>query len=89
MWKEVKGKRIYVSSENPDIQIQGFVDGNKLYIGLNNLDGATQTVNLDFIRGLNDFQSVKTKALKIWPNQLPQFTDVTTTTAPSLSLIHI
>ncbi len=83
MWKDVKGKRVNVSSDNPDIQIQGFLDGNKLYVALNNLDGATKTVNLDFTRGLNNFQSVKTKSLKIYANQMPQYNDITETTAPS------
>lgn len=71
MWKEVKGKRVDINTDNPDIQVQAFVNSNKVYVALNNLDSTTRTVNLDFANGLSGFQNVIIKALKIYDNAMP------------------
>lgn len=49
LWKNVEGKRIYATSTNPDIQVNGFINKTKAYVALNNLDDANQTVNLNFL----------------------------------------
>ena len=83
LWKNVSGNRIEFNSTNPDIQIQGFRDGNKLYVALNNLDDFDRSVSLQLqlVTGatLND---VRIKSLIINPNEEAQFTDQTTTILP-------
>ena len=83
LWKNVSGNRIEFNSTNPDIQIQGFRDGNKLYVALNNLDDFDRSVylQLQLVTGatLND---VRIKSLIINPNEEAQFTDQTTTILP-------
>jgi hypothetical protein len=46
LWKAVKGMRVFVSTSNPDIQAQAFVDKRKLFLALNNLDHEPQRVKL-------------------------------------------
>jgi hypothetical protein len=83
LWKNVSGDRIELNSTNPDIQVQGFRDGNKLYVALNNLDDFDRSISLQLqsVTGatLND---VRIKSLIINPNEEAQFTDQTTTVLP-------
>ncbi|WP_152285922.1 carbohydrate-binding protein [Flavicella marina] len=83
LWKEFKGKRVFVNSDNPDIQAQAFVEGNKLYVALNNLDDNSQTVNLSLVDGLTGFQDVRVKSIKIYDNANPVFSNNLLETAPS------
>lgn len=88
MWKDVTGKRVHINSSNIDVQTQAFVDGNKLYVVLNNLNDNTQTVNLDLLNQAG-LQNVQTKRLKIFANQVPQLTNSTANSAPtSLSIAY-
>ncbi|WP_345192058.1 T9SS type A sorting domain-containing protein [Algibacter agarivorans] len=88
LWKDVKGKRIMIKSDNPDIQVQAFVDNTKMFVALNNLDDNTQTVNLTMLSSITDLVDVKIKALKIYPQTMPDMTIETVTTAPNtMSLI--
>jgi hypothetical protein len=83
LWKNVSGDRIELNSTHPDIQVQGFRDGNKLYVALNNLDDFDRSVSLQLqsVTGatLND---VRIKSLIINPNEEAQFTDQTTLVLP-------
>jgi len=90
LWKDVKGERVFIKSDNPDVQSHAFLDASTktLYIALNNLDENTQTVNLDFITELTDVTEVKTKSLKIYPQELPDMTISTASSIPnSIDLI--
>ena len=53
LWSKVKGKRIDTKSDNLDIQIDGYVDNNKAYIILNNLNFVDETINLNLF-GVNN-----------------------------------
>ncbi len=44
-WKDVKGTRVDTYSDNPDIMVDAYVDGNKAYLIINNLD--FKPINLD------------------------------------------
>ena len=83
LWKNVSGDRIELKSTHPDVQLQGFRNGNKLYVALNNLEDADRTVSLQLqtISGatVND---VRIKSLIINPNEEAQFTDQTTSVLP-------
>ncbi|WP_066314095.1 RICIN domain-containing protein [Aquimarina aggregata] len=83
LWSEVKGKRVLVKSDNPDIQIQGFVNGKKLYVALNNLDDKTQKATLNMTSNLAGLQKVRIKSLKIFDNANPKYSDTERTTAPA------
>lgn len=83
LWRNVTGNRVDISTSDPDVQLQAFADGNKLYVALNNLDGANKTVNLNLVGGTNQVTNVRIKTLKIYDNANPVFSDNTQTTAPS------
>ena len=83
LWKEFKGKRISVDTDNPDIQAQAFVEGKKMYVALNNLDTSSKTVNLNFQDAFSGFQNVRVKKMKIYTNQAPVFSNNLQTSAPS------
>ena len=46
LWSDVKGKRIDTTSDNLDVQVDGFVDGDKAYVILNNLNFVDETIQL-------------------------------------------
>ncbi len=88
LWQQFKGNRVDISSSNPDIQCQAFVDGNKMYIAVNNVHTSNQTVSLNFADGLSGLQNVRIKRLKIYSNQDPVWTNNVQNSAPSsLTLI--
>ncbi|WP_152286210.1 T9SS type A sorting domain-containing protein [Flavicella marina] len=82
LWKNVKGKRVFIKSDNPDIQTHAFIDGSKMYVALSNLDDNEQTVNLKMLSNLAGLESIQTKNLKIFPQKYPLFDINTSTTAP-------
>ena len=45
-WKDVKGERVYLESSNPDIQVQAFQDGDRVYACLNNLSESDAVFSL-------------------------------------------
>lgn len=86
IWKDVKGDRVLIHSTNIDVQTQAFVDGNNVYVVLNNLNDATQTVSLDLL-SQEGLQEVGVKRVKIYTDKIPALTEETLNTAPaSISL---
>ncbi len=83
LWKNVSGDRIELNSTNPDVQVQGFRNDNKLYVALNNLEDADRTVSLQLqtISGAT-ISGVRIKSLIINPNEAALFTDQTTLVLP-------
>lgn len=49
LWKDVEGKRIDITSNNPDIQVNAFLKKGKAYIAFNSLADDTQKVSLEFL----------------------------------------
>lgn len=88
MWKEVSGDRVWIHSTNVDVQSQAFVDGNKLYVVLNNLNDNDQQVALN-IQDIQNVQTVDIKRLKIFSDDVPEFTtEVLTDTPSSVTLAY-
>ncbi|MEW4925458.1 T9SS type A sorting domain-containing protein [Algibacter sp. 2305UL17-15] len=83
LWKDVNGKRVMIKSDHPDVQVQAFVDNNKLFVALNNLDDTTQTANLTMLSNVTGLVDVKIKTLKIYPQVMPNMSIETVTTAPN------
>lgn len=49
LWANVNGERVYISSTDPDVQTDAYVDGNKVYVILNNIVTGTRTVDLSLV----------------------------------------
>ncbi|WP_067150385.1 T9SS type A sorting domain-containing protein [Pseudotamlana agarivorans] len=49
LWSDVKGTRVDTTTDDLDIQVDAYVDGNKAYIILNNLEFVSKDVDLKFI----------------------------------------
>jgi len=64
-WKDIKGDRAKITTDDIDVQVQAFVDGNTVYVALNNLDDVNKTVNLDFLSGGSGVTIVNTSSLII------------------------
>ncbi|UXP31993.1 Ig-like domain-containing protein [Reichenbachiella agarivorans] len=75
LWKDVKGKRVDITSDNFDIQTVAYLDGNKLYVGLNNLSDNTQEVNLEFLNGLPEVAQISHRSIKIYSDQAHEYKD--------------
>ncbi len=71
--KDLKGRRVRINSTNIDVQTQAFVDGNKLYVVLNNLNDREQLVNLKLLNN-KGLKNVVVKRLKIFTNKVPLLT---------------
>lgn len=64
LWHNVKGVRVDSESTDPDIQTNTFVDGNKLYVIMNNLYFNDTTVHLNIENNHNNtIQNVRVKHL--------------------------
>jgi len=64
-WKDIKGDRAKIRSNDLDVQAQVFVDGNIVYLVLNNLDAASKVVDLNFLSGPGTVSKVTTSKLVI------------------------
>ncbi|WP_298532767.1 Ig-like domain-containing protein [uncultured Algibacter sp.] len=47
LWSDVNGTRVDTKSSNIDIQVDSYIDGNHVYLILNNLTRTEQTLNLN------------------------------------------
>ncbi|SFB97565.1 Ricin-type beta-trefoil lectin domain-containing protein [Microbulbifer thermotolerans] len=83
LWSEVKGKRAYAVSDNPDIQVQAFVSGSKAYVALNSLSETNQWVDLGFVNDMGSVTNVRKKSLKIYTQSNPIYSDQSNLSAPS------
>ena len=64
LWSDVRGIRIDTRSTDPDIQCNAYVDGNKMYLILNNLYFTDKEVDLNIIELHNgQIQNVRVKNL--------------------------
>jgi hypothetical protein len=53
LWKNVKGIRIDTKASDLDIQVDAYINGNKGYVILNNLEFTSKTINLNVFDKLN------------------------------------
>tara|TARA_B110000093_G_C12914967_1_gene386496 strand:- start:169 stop:1449 length:1281 start_codon:yes stop_codon:yes gene_type:complete len=74
LWKDVSGDRILIQSDNKDVLVQAFLDGNKLYVALNNLDDFDQPINLNLNGNLPNISEIIIKSLIIHPDTDPDYT---------------
>lgn len=64
LWSDVKGRRGYVDTNHPDVKSDVYVDGEKVYLILSNLDREELLMDLT-IEGIegNELQSIRLKHL--------------------------
>ncbi len=83
LWKDVKGDRIDIECNNPDIQAMAFKDGKKIYIALDNLHDKSVTTSLKSLAGNAAFKSVEMRSLRgIWGKGLQYETKTIDITKP-------
>ena len=75
LWKDLAGDRVLIRSDNSDVQVQAFVDSNKLYVALNNLDDFDQPINMNMNGNLPAISNIRIKSLTIHPDADPDYTD--------------
>ncbi len=63
LWKGVNGDRIDVQSSNPDVQVQAFRDGSKIYIAMDNLDDYAQEVELQSAIDWSQYSNITLRSL--------------------------
>ncbi len=61
-WSDVDGDRVYISSNNPDIQVNSFYNKGKWYVICNNLSSKVQTLNFGFTN--NDILRISNYTLR-------------------------
>ncbi len=81
MLKDIKGESVVVSSDDVDVQTLAFVDGNRLYVMLNNLEEKQCSVALDLL-ATKDLVDVQAKCLKIYEDRTPGLTFIEYAKAP-------
>ena len=88
LWKSLKGKRVFVSTSNPDIQVQAFLDNKKLFVALNNLDDLKQQVALDLTSIKSNLKDIIVKSLTVYLNDFPRYYEETVNNIPELFSIE-
>ena len=84
LWKAVRGERVFVSTSNPDIQVQGFLDEKKLFVALNNLDDNAQQVALDLSSIKSNVKDLLVKSLTIYKEDFPLYYEKTISSIPEV-----
>ncbi|ANQ51562.1 T9SS type A sorting domain-containing protein [Flammeovirga sp. MY04] len=86
LWKGVEGTRVRINTNDQDLLVQAFVDGNKAYVCLNSLRRENQTVALNFVSGLGNVSKVNKRSLKIYKEESPIYSDEDITNPQSVTL---
>lgn len=87
LWKNVKGERVDITSSNPDIQVQAFKDGGRLYIALDNLDDIPQTVYLNNKNRWKGVSNVIKRSLYVNYNAGIEYTEQNVSSMPESIII--
>ncbi|MRT92014.1 T9SS type A sorting domain-containing protein [Ancylomarina sp. 16SWW S1-10-2] len=69
LWSDVKGTRVDSKSTNLDVMTDVYVDGNKAYVILNNLEFNSVNVTMNVLGANQDLQSLKIKKLYLEGNK--------------------
>ncbi len=83
-FKGVRGRRVLTQCENPDIQQQAYVNGNKLILLLNNLSDSPVTLSLNY--PVANLDSLVLRRLARNTDFTPFVTEAKVATAESLTL---
>jgi len=83
LWSEVKGTRIDVQELDPDLAVQAFAYGPKLYVALNNFEDTTKSVSLNFVSTMGELVSLRTKRLYVPYGEAAIYSDEVSNSAPN------
>lgn len=84
LWADVKGNRVDVEGNDPDVGIHAFASGTKLYVALSNFeDDTSKEVELDFLGTASTLNNVRVKRLNVPQGQAAIFTDNLINEAPA------
>ncbi|MGJ8692878.1 MAG: Ig-like domain-containing protein [Thalassotalea sp.] len=83
LWSEVKGTRIDVQELDPDLAVQAFAYGPKVYLALNNFEDSDKSVALDFVASMGELVSLRTKRLHVPYGEAAIYSDIVTDSAPT------
>lgn len=83
LWSDVKGNRVAIDTLDPDLAVQAFNYGNKLYVALNNYEDNSKEVDFRFIDHGNSVSQVRAKRLDVPYDQGANYTDQVLASAPS------
>ena len=83
LWAEVKGNRVATEYTDPDLAVQAFNYGNKLYLALNNYEDDAKEVSLEFMNQGQTPSSVRTKRLDVPYGGVANYTDTVSAQGPA------
>ncbi|WP_422359621.1 Ig-like domain-containing protein [Reichenbachiella sp.] len=83
LWAEVDGTRIDTKSTDPDIQVDAYVDGDDVFLILNNLEPVAKNIDLNFFGASPGLQNVRTKHLYLSGIRDVMLDDTNATSAPA------
>ncbi|MGJ8682102.1 Ig-like domain-containing protein [Paraglaciecola sp.] len=83
LWADVKGHRVAIDTQDPDLGTQAFVYGNKAYVALNNYEDESKSVSLDFASQQAQVTSIRIKRLDVPYDEAAIYTDEVVALAPS------
>lgn len=88
LWQNVRGDRVEIKSNNPDVQAQAFLDQNKMYVALNNLDDSVKIVDVNLAGHLPSVENVTVKSLKIYKDKPAIYDEVTFYSMPQSIILE-
>ncbi|MBB6429544.1 T9SS C-terminal target domain-containing protein [Algisphaera agarilytica] len=77
LWKDVRGDRAVSYADDPDIYSHVFVDGDRVYVCLNNLETQPREVRLDHLTPLPEGTTARIRRLHVPEKQAAKYTDET------------
>lgn len=83
LWANVKGHRVAVDTQDPDLSVQAFVYGDRAFIALNNYEDGAKNVQLDFLPHTATLENVRIKRLDVPYDQAAIYSDLVVTEAPN------
>ncbi len=90
LWSEVKGLRVDARSQNPDIMTDAYVDGNTVYVILNNLDFVSHDLYVNLNGAGSSLSAVKIRQLYLngtTDSDAPVLTETIQAQAPDMLTI--
>ncbi|GAB1855311.1 hypothetical protein MHTCC0001_01440 [Flavobacteriaceae bacterium MHTCC 0001] len=88
LWSEINGTRIDTKSTDADIQVDSYIDGDTVYLIINNLDSEATNINLNFFGNTsNTLENVTIKHLFLQGEDDVTLSQNLVTEAPSSILL--
>ncbi|MCF2948041.1 carbohydrate binding domain-containing protein [Paraglaciecola aquimarina] len=83
LWANVKGHRVAIDTQDPDLGAQAFVYGDRVFVALNNYEDGSKDVQLDFLPHDGTLENVRIKRLDAPYKEAAKYTDEVVNNAPN------